>query len=334
MIEIDGITSGGQALRTATALSALTGKPFKIINIRGARPTGGLKTQHLEAVRAIGKLCNAEIKGLKLDSKEIEFYPKKIKEKDIEIKLPTAASIGLLLQALLIATYGKELKITIKGGATFNKWACPVLYLKKVLFPLIGEKTEINIIRDGFYPIGHGYVEVQTKPFEIKKIDILRRGEIKEINGYSIASNILKKNKVAERQKECAEKLLKKEFQVPINIQINYVDSISPGSGILLVMKTENSIIGADCVGEKGKSSENIATEAVNNLIFESRKAGVDKHAGDMLLPYIALAGKGRYKTSMITNHTISNADIVNRFLDVKIRIIGDQGGMGVISLS
>ncbi|MCD6477007.1 MAG: RNA 3'-phosphate cyclase [Candidatus Aenigmarchaeota archaeon] len=334
MIEIDGITAGGQLLRTAAALSVLTGKPFKIINIRGARPQSGLKAQHMEVIKALGKLCNAEITGLELGSEEIEFIPNKFVEKDLTIKIPTAGSIGLLLNALLIATYNKSIKIKVYGGGTWNKWAPPVLYLKKVLFPLIGEKTEINIIRDGFYPQGGAEVEVISKPFEINKIDILRRGEIKEINGYSIASSILKKNKVAERQKECAEKLLKKEFQVPINIQISYVDSISPGSGILLVMKTENSIIGADCVGEKGKSSENIATEAVNNLIFESRKAGVDKHAGDMLLPYIALAGKGRYKTSMITNHTISNADIVNRFLDVKIRIIGDQGGMGIISLS
>ena len=42
MIEIDGRHSGGQSLRSALSLSALTGKPFKIINIRGKREEGGL----------------------------------------------------------------------------------------------------------------------------------------------------------------------------------------------------------------------------------------------------------------------------------------------------
>jgi len=171
MIEIDGITAGGQLLRTAAALSVLTGKPFKIINIRGARPQSGLKAQHMEVIKALGKLCNAEITGLELGSEEIEFIPNKFVEKDLTIKIPTAGSIGLLLNALLIATYNKSIKIKVYGGGTWNKWAPPVLYLKKVLFPLIGEKTEINIIRDGFYPQGGAEVEVISKPFEINKIE-------------------------------------------------------------------------------------------------------------------------------------------------------------------
>jgi RNA 3'-terminal phosphate cyclase (ATP) len=38
---IDGSNAGGQLLRTACALSAITGKAFKITNIRGARPNPG-----------------------------------------------------------------------------------------------------------------------------------------------------------------------------------------------------------------------------------------------------------------------------------------------------
>ncbi|MBR9682255.1 MAG: RNA 3'-phosphate cyclase, partial [Candidatus Aenigmarchaeota archaeon] len=68
MIEIDGSNAGGQLVRTAIALSTVTGKAVKIINIRGARTNPGLKTQHMEGIRSLGKLCNARIVGLESDS--------------------------------------------------------------------------------------------------------------------------------------------------------------------------------------------------------------------------------------------------------------------------
>ncbi len=144
---IDGSEAGGQLVRTACALSAITEKPFKITNIRGARPNPGLQIQHLEGLKSIAELCNAKTKGLELNSKELEFYPKKLEAKDLKIKISTAGSIGLVLQAVLLVTsqLGKSIKIEIDGGGTWNKWAPPVLYLEKVLFPLLKEETKINI---------------------------------------------------------------------------------------------------------------------------------------------------------------------------------------------
>jgi len=63
MIVIDGSTGegGGQVLRTAIALSALTLKPIKIINIRAKRSNPGLRPQHLMAVKAVANLCEASL---------------------------------------------------------------------------------------------------------------------------------------------------------------------------------------------------------------------------------------------------------------------------------
>lgn len=63
MIEIDGSVGegGGQVIRTAIALSALTGKDFKINNIRKGRPNPGLQAQHLAAVDAMANICNADV---------------------------------------------------------------------------------------------------------------------------------------------------------------------------------------------------------------------------------------------------------------------------------
>jgi RNA 3'-terminal phosphate cyclase (ATP) len=75
---LDGTTleGGGQLLRIAVGLSALTGTPVQIRNIRGNRSGGGgLKAQHLTALQWLGRASKAQIKGLGLKSKEIVFRP-------------------------------------------------------------------------------------------------------------------------------------------------------------------------------------------------------------------------------------------------------------------
>lgn len=323
LILIDGSQAGGQLLRTSAAISAITGKAFKIINIRGTRKNPGLKTQHIEGVKSIGKLCNAEIKGLELNSKELEFYPKKLEAKDLKIKISTAGSIGLVLQTVLILTsqLEKSIKIEIDGGGTWNKWAPPVLYLKKVLFPLIKENSEIKILKDGFYPKGGAKVEVISKPLKLKTIEILEKGEIIEVNGISIASKNLEKAKVAERQAEKARELIKQKFNRELNIETRYVDTFSTGSGILIWIKTESSVIGSDSLGERGKKAEDVAKEVIKNLISEYANGAVDRHAGDMLLVYMALSNSGKIQTSQITHHVKTNASVIEKFLQVKFTI-------------
>jgi len=319
MIEIDGLNGGGQILRTVCSLSAVTRIPVKVFNIRGARPSAGLKVQHLNAIKAVGQLCDAEIKGLSLGSKEIEFHPKKLVSRNLNVNLSTAASIGLVLQALLIATpwLKKNVKFTINGGGTWNKWAPPVMYLENVLFPLLGEKSEIKIIREGYYPRGGAKVEVLAKPLKLKKFDLLECGGVKEVCGISIASKHLKKARVAERQAKAAEQTLEK-FKPKITVK--YVDALNPGSGILVWAKTTNSILGGDSLGERGKKAEKVGREAANNLLKELDGA-VDSHAADMILPYLAIVG-GKIRTTRISNHIRTNAAVIEKFFpNVKFNI-------------
>ena len=77
MLDIDGSygTGGGQLVRNAVALAALTGTTLRIRSIRAKRGKPGLAPQHLTAVRAVGEICGARIDGLAPRSKEIEFDP-------------------------------------------------------------------------------------------------------------------------------------------------------------------------------------------------------------------------------------------------------------------
>lgn len=332
MIILDGSEAGGQFVRTACALSAITGKAVKIKNVRGARPEPGLKIQHIEGIRALGELCGAEIKGLEKGSRELEFVPKEFSEKDLEVKISSAGSIGLVLQALLIAAikFEKPVKINFIGGGTWGKWAPPVLFLEKILFPIMGcgGALAVDCKKDGFYPVGGAEVEVAVKPFKPKVIDCLERGKLLGINIFSIASESLKNAKVAERQASAADFFLAEKFGVPISAEKKYVTSASAGSGVLVAGKYEHSLIGGDCIGEMGKKSEDVGKEAAKNFLSETGAIG--RHAADMLLPYMAFRGEGRFATGRITSHIVANCAVIEKFLPVKFGIDRERNVVSV----
>src|SRR5579862_9660780 len=102
---IDGARGegGGQVLRTALALSLLTGEPLKVVNIRAGRRRPGLLRQHLCAVKLATEVGRAEVDGAETGSREIVFRPREVAAGHYEISVGTAGSTTLVLQTVLPA---------------------------------------------------------------------------------------------------------------------------------------------------------------------------------------------------------------------------------------
>ncbi|MFH1445627.1 MAG: RNA 3'-terminal phosphate cyclase [Nanoarchaeota archaeon] len=324
MIEIDGSykEGGGQVLRTATAMSVITKKPIHVFNIRKNRSPPGLKTQHLEGLKAVTDFCSAKLEGAKMASTEITFEPGASFKKELNIKIPTAGSIGLLFQILkLPLAYARHpVTVSIEGGATFNKWAPHIPYIQNVLLPTVakmGYKADISIERHGFYPKGGAKVKIIVHPCKSFKPLKFENKKTKNILGLSITTTHLKKARVAERQKESVLKILGTNYDVKIKTQ--YVDALCPGSGIVLWAET----FGACGLGERGKPAEAVGKEAAEEFLKTLRaEATVDEHLCDQLLPFMALAdGESMITTPKITAHTETNIWVIKQFLDVSFDI-------------
>src|SRR4029079_2162786 len=85
LITLDGSMGegGGQILRTALTLSLLTGRPFRIVNIRANRDKPGLRPQPLTAVEAPAALGEAEVVGASVGSRDLTFQPGRYEPRDL-----------------------------------------------------------------------------------------------------------------------------------------------------------------------------------------------------------------------------------------------------------
>lgn len=356
MIQLNGshLEGGGSLTRVALALSALTGQEFSVSNIRAGREQGGLKAQHLHAIKALKKICNAETNEIEIGSTELQFKPGKLKGGVFEIDIGTAGSITLLLQALLLPCLFAPRPVTLRiTGGTCGKWQASVDYLQNVLVPHLlrfVEKVEIKILKRGYYPKGGGVAEVKITPrfmlgdnFEewwkdlqskCAKMNLTEQGKVEQIKGVINLSQELEEKKVAERVRRAAVEVLR-PLQVPINIRIEQVQSASIGGDILLWAVCSQKgrvdfdnpvLLGSDCLLEPGKRSEEVGKEAAQKLIQEIKSgAAVDKHLADQLIMFMGLLPGSEILSSEVSKHAFTNIYVVEKFLPVKFEAEGGR---------
>ena len=344
MIEIDGSygEGGGQILRTAVSLSALTMKPVRITNIRAGRPKPGLKRQHIAGIEVTGKIVDADIKGLEVGSIVVEFVPRERRGGTIFYDVGTAGSISLVLQATLppAALSPEPISFKLRGG-TDVKWSPPVDYLHNVFahtLETLGPKIEILQKKRGHYPRGGGEVTCDVTPVSnIKPFEEIESGNLRTVEGISHCVRL--PGHVAERQAATAEEMILNHLEIKSDIvRESYLKDedphLGPGSGIVIWAESEKGVrVGADALGERGKSAERVGSDAVSQLVTEvSAGMAVDSHLCDMLIPYLAVAsGNSKIGVTRITSHLATNIWAVEHILGTRIELQGKIGEPGTV---
>ena len=332
MLEINGSQKSGSGtiLRLSIALAGILSEPLHIFNIRQRRRQPGLRPQHLGAVLTAAELCNAEIKGATLGSRELWFKPDCIRSGEIKAEIGTAGSIPMLLLTILpLCIYAKDaVSVQVVKGGTDVRYAPTINYLRHVLLPTLkrmGLKASLTIRKYGYYPKGMGEVLLKVHPCStLLPIQLDEFGTIEELGGVSVCT-FLANRKVAERQAEAANRDLNRlGYRARIQIVNDRSSPIQKGSSLVLWAKTSTGVLfGGDAIGELHKSSESVGREAAENLLKEVQaQVTVDIHLADMLVPYIALAnGASTYLTRKITDHIDTNIWLTNKILGTKIQV-------------
>lgn len=323
MIRLDGShgEGGGQILRTALALSALTGEKLLVVRIRSGRPNPGLRAQHLAGVRAMQGICGAKVRGAQIGSPELMFEPGPVAGGDWRLDVGTAGSTSLVLQALLpaLSFAERESRLTIRGG-THVAWSPPFHHLSDVFLPQVrrmGVKAEMALNRWGWYPKGEGEIEAGVEPVSGTLKPLVLEGAFspQEIEILSATSNL--PSHVRER---VGERLLARLSERGLKATLSLLDVPAANPGCLAYLRARDGekLAATSALGEKGKPAEAVADEAVEEFFhFLDGGGAVDEHLADQLVPYLALAeGESRFTTSRLSRHLLTNIWVIESFTE------------------
>jgi RNA 3'-terminal phosphate cyclase (ATP) len=339
MIKIDGSLGegGGQVLRSSLTLSAMTGQDLQITNIRAKRSKPGLRAQHLQAVRATAQVCNAQVEGAQMGSQRLLFRPGEIRAGNFHFEIGTAGATTLVFQTIFLplSKAAGDSSVTITGG-THVSWSPCFHYLDQhwlLFMHQMGFDAELSLKLAGFYPQGGGRISATVRPaVKIAPLQMTNRGELKQVRGLSGVANL--KRSIAERQRSQVLRRLGDRYYLN-DIRIVNLPARFKGTFLILIAEFEK---GRSCyfsLGEIGKPAERVADDAIDEMeAFMDTQATVDQYLADqLLLPMVFASGPSIIKTSKVSQHLLTNAEVIRAFLPVEIVIGGQLGHPGVVQV-
>ena len=324
MIVLDGSQGegGGQIVRSAVTLSCITGQAVRVERVRAGRKTGGLRPQHVAAIRAAAELCDAATEGVDVGSAAITFEPRAdVRAGEYEWAVGTAGSAALVLQTVLLplALASGRSEVRVHGGTHVPR-SPSGHYLRDVYAPALAElgaDVEIYVSAYGWTPEGGGTLTAYTGGgAQLRGVDMRARGPLERVFGVAVGCNL--PAHIPQRMANRARNLLAPQLAgASLDIRPQRARSISTGAGIFLAAEYANGRGGVGVLGRRGMPSEVVAERAVQALLaFHGSGAAVDRHLADQLIVPLALAeGPSVLRAEAITSHCRTQAAVVRAFL-------------------
>lgn len=311
-------------MRTSLALSLITGKAFRIDNVRAGRKNPGMQKQHLVCITSAAEIGAADVNGAAIGSRQFTFRPGPVTPGKYYFRIGTAGSTGLVMQTVLPPLMSRpgDSSVTIEGG-THNPWAPPYDFIEQTFIPLInsmGPVITADLHRLGFYPTGGGEVTYHIKSAELSPFHFDADEPINKITSRVCVVNLPRS--IAEREAAVLLRRLPMLGTGANSIQIEEVSNCRGQGNYIAIHVNRGPIVETiTAIGGKGIRAEEVADSAANETEkYLNNGAPVGEHLADQLLIPLALAGGGSYVTGELTEHTRTNITVIKKFLDVEIR--------------
>lgn len=110
-------------------------------------------------------------------------------------------------------------------------------------------------------------------------------------------------------------------------------EAIGQGGAIVLWARTNETVLGAGRVAERGVRAEALGDAAGAELAADlAAGAALDVHAADQILVWLALAGGGQFITREVTSHALTAIWLIEQFLPVQFEV-GAAGALARIAV-
>lgn len=327
MIELDGSRGegGGQVLRAALSLSMVTGRPFRVTDVRAGRPNPGLRRQHLAAVRGATEISGADVDGDRLGARTLLFRPHHPPRPGrYHLDTGGAGSATLVLETLLPALLDGDAgsRIVVDGG-THNPAAPPYEFLALSWSPLVrrtGAAFDLELGSVGFHPGGGGRVIADVEPGRSpRRLRLSERGEARTVRARAHLTGL--PEHIADRELATA--------RAALSLGDDHLEAVlhgertgGPANVFVLEVESEGVTEVFTEHGRKGLPAEEVASRACRRA-RRYLEAGVPvwHHLADQLLVPLSLRGGGCFRTAEPTSHTRTVCDVLDAFLEDRPRI-------------
>jgi RNA 3'-terminal phosphate cyclase (ATP) len=267
-------------------------------------------------------ICNARVSGAELGSREISFEPGAIRTGEHRFDVGTAGSTTLILQTLLPALLSATgaSRVLIIGG-THNPMAPTFEFIEETFLPLLrqcGAAVDLRLERHGFYPRGGGRLSAAVHgPASWTPLHLLERGPITALAAEILLARL--PPHIAARELD----VLRGRLGIPAeHCTTTTVVASSPGNVVTVRAQTAHLRTVFARIGTRGTPAETVANALADEVErYEVAEVPVDGHLADQLLLPLALAGDGSFVTAPPSSHTLTNAAVIEAFLDVQVAI-------------
>ena len=236
--------------------------------------------------------------------------------------------------------------ISIKGG-THNPMSPSSDFLQQAFVPALaklGMQVDIELKQAGFVPVGGGEISATITPFVrragMPTLQLSKRGKLQGVQ--LVASNVNLDHDICKRELASAKAKLAENIDASlIHTKGNKLRGIGEGNTCYAVVTHEvvPEVLSDNMqanephnlptmhhevfalLGEKRTSAEKMGNRLaglVRRYLFKS-DALVDEYLTDQLLLPLALSGGGEFTARMISEHSQTQAWVIQQFLPVEI---------------
>ncbi len=344
LIVIDGShgEGGGAVVRTALAMAALTQQPVRIDNVRGATRFPGLDAEDLTILKALQKVCQAELVGAELGSNSLTFLPRRRPSglngtiETVRNDANRGPNANIVLSALLpvLARSGVYSSVTAEGE-TYGANSLSYEAFVNVTLPALkkaGLYAFPELLTAGFGREASGTVSLDVEPSALNGIQWADRGRQVRVQAAVITAGV--PDGVGERGVSHLRKLAQNSG---LQIVAEHLPVAARQTGVYVATWAhyDRAFGGGTAMGGRGMRIEAVAQLAFEELYgWMSTTATVDPFLADqLLLPLVFAEGESTFSVSRLTQRFLTCVWVVKQFTPIHITIRGPENGPGSVTI-